>query len=84
MILRFVRAIYEQFWPNSFGSSLIINSKRLDIKSLIALEKRLMEANRMGSSAFGIDAFKKSYQQKKEDRLLFQKSGLSHFSLSKC
>jgi hypothetical protein len=52
MILRFVLAIYEQFWHNSFGSSLIINFKRLDIKPLIALEKRLMEASRMGFFIF--------------------------------
>jgi hypothetical protein len=45
-------AIYEQFWHNSFGSSLIINFKRLDIKPLIALEKRLMEASRMGFFIF--------------------------------
>jgi len=52
MILRFVLAIYEQFWHNSFESSLIINFKRLDIKPLIALEKRLMEASRMGFFIF--------------------------------
>jgi hypothetical protein len=52
MILRFVLAIYEQFWHNSFEPSLIINFKRLDIKPLIAYEKRLMEANRIGSFIF--------------------------------
>ena len=52
MILRFVLAIYEQFWHNSFGSSLIINFTGLDISPLIAYEKRLMEANRIGSFIF--------------------------------
>jgi len=52
MILRFVLAIYEQFWHNSFGFSLIINVTRLDISPLIAYEKRLMEANRIDSFIF--------------------------------
>jgi len=45
-------AINEQFWHNSFGSSLIINFTGLDISSLIAYEKGLMEANRIGSFIF--------------------------------
>ncbi len=45
-------AIYEQFWHNSFGTSLIINFTGLDISPLIACEKRLMEANGIGSFIF--------------------------------
>ncbi len=52
MIFRFVLAIYEQLWHNSFASSLIINFTGLDISPLIAYEKGLMEASRMGSLIF--------------------------------
>jgi hypothetical protein len=52
VILRFVLAIYEQFWHNYLGSSLVINFTGLDISPLIAYEKRLMEANRIGSFLF--------------------------------
>ncbi|GEM_PF-4463834 len=52
MILRFALAIYEQFWHNYLGSSLVINFTGLDISPLIAYEKRLMEAKRIGYFIF--------------------------------